>query len=60
VISAGAGMRAFLDSRLNLAVLMQVAGLVCSQYSILVGLLLMVAGGVLYRRQLRRRKVLIG
>jgi hypothetical protein len=51
-------MRAFLDSRLNLAVLMQVAGLVCWQYSMLVGLLLIVAGGVLYRRELRARKLL--
>jgi hypothetical protein len=52
-------MRALLDPRLNLAVLMQLAGLFYWQHYILVGLLLIVAGGALYRSELRSRKALL-
>ena len=52
----GLAMRAFLDTSLNVAVLMQLAGIECWRYSASLGLLLIVVGGALYRQEMRRAR----
>lgn len=49
-------MRELLDPKLNVAVLMQLAGLELWRVSAFAGLLLIVLGGVMYRQELRRMK----
>lgn len=49
-------MRGLLDPKPNVAVLMQLAGLELWQASAFAGLLLIVVGGLMHRRELRRMK----